>query len=67
MLMSLTPECLLWQAKQQEQEEFERRAERIRKLEARQKQEEEAAVKALGQQLLAHQVSPPLFHCTLDI
>lgn len=44
------------QAKQREQEEFVRRAERIRKLEARQKQEEEAAVKALSQQLLAHQV-----------
>ena len=44
------------QAKQREQEEFVRRAERIRKLEARQKQEEEAAVKALSQQLIAHQV-----------
>lgn len=45
------------QAKQREQREFEQRAARIQKLEARQKQEEEAAVKALGQQLLAHQVS----------
>ena len=54
---------MLWQAKQQEQEEFERRAERIRKLEARQKQEEEAAVKALGQQLLAHQVPLQPLHC----
>lgn len=44
------------QMKQQEQAEYLRRAERIRKLEARQKQEEEAAVKALSQQLLAHQV-----------
>jgi len=42
--------------KQQELAEFARRAERIRKLEARQRQEEEAAVKALSQQLLAHQV-----------
>lgn len=49
------PVCCM-QAKQREQEEFVRRAERIRKLEARQKQEEEAAVKALSQQLLAHQV-----------
>ena len=49
------PICCM-QAKQREQEEFVRRAERIRKLEARQKQEEEAAVKALSQQLLAHQV-----------
>lgn len=45
------------QAKQREQREFEQRAARIQKLQARQKQEEEAAVKALGQQLLAHQVS----------
>ena len=49
------PLCCM-QAKQREQEECVRRAERIRKLEARQKQEEEAAVKALSQQLLAHQV-----------
>ena len=49
------PVCCM-QAKQREQEEFVRRAERIRKLEARQKQEEEAAVKAVSQQLLAHQV-----------
>ncbi len=49
------PVCCM-QAKQREQEEFVRRAERIRKLEARQKQEEEAALKALSQQLLAHQV-----------
>ena len=34
-----------------------RRAEPIHKLEARQKQEEEAAVKALSRQLLAHQVT----------
>ena len=47
------------QAKQREQREFEQRAARIQKLEARQKQEEAAAVKALGQQLLAHQVSLP--------
>ena len=44
------------QTKQREQAEYLRRAERIRKLEARQKQEEEAAVKALSQQLLVHQV-----------
>lgn len=51
----------LLQAKQREQAEFEQRAARIRRLEARRKQEEEAAVKALGQQLLAQQVlSTPL-------
>ena len=49
------------QARQHEQREFEQRAARIQKLEARQKQEEAAAVKALGQQLLVHQVSL-LFH-----
>ncbi|KAL3139777.1 hypothetical protein ABBQ38_004080 [Trebouxia sp. C0009 RCD-2024] len=43
------------EAKQREQAEFEQRAARIRRLEARRKQEEEAAVKALGQQLLAQQ------------
>ena len=47
------------QAKQREQHEFEQRAARIQKLEARQKQEEAVAVKALSQQLLAHQVSLP--------
>lgn len=51
--------CIILQAKQREQSEFEQRAARIQKLEARQKQQEEAAVKALGQQLLAHQVSLP--------
>ena len=51
--------CMALQAKQREQCEFEQRAARIQKLEARQKQEEGAAVKALGQQLLAHQVILP--------
>lgn len=49
--------CVCVQAKQHEQAELVQRAERIHKLEARQKQEEEAAVKALSQQLLAHQVT----------
>ena len=66
--------CVCVQAKQHEQAELVRRGERIHKLEARQKQEEEAAVKALSQQLLAHQVTWQLIstlrkhvqHSTID-
>lgn len=47
---------LLAQAKQKEEAELQQRAERIRRLEARRKQQEEAAAKTLWQQLQAHQV-----------
>lgn len=47
---------LLAQAKQREEAELQQRAERIRRLEARRKQQEEAAAKTLWQQLQAHQV-----------
>ena len=57
LLMSLTARLsALLQARQREEAELERQAERLRKLEARQRLKEEAAVKALSQQLLAHQV-----------
>ena len=51
-----THTTLLAQAKQREEAELQQRAERIRRLEARRKQQEEAAAKTLWQQLQAHQV-----------
>ena len=44
------------QAQQREEAEVQKRAERLRRLEARHKQQEEATAKALWQQLQAHQV-----------
>ena len=53
----------LLQARQREEAELKRQAERLRKLEAKQRLKEEADVKALSQQLLAHQVMTVLTAC----